>query len=285
VAQAGAEWDREQASIMARLAPDSGIDQRLRDQLNARMHAMPARQTVTSAEAARHAAAITEMDRRIAATITATTPEQAEAIAAARRALDEARRMLAGFEAEASARLAEAQALRQGQVAEAAERSEKIEALEGRIAEAEAQVAEAAAGSQMHRWAAFVFGRNPELITEAEAKRVAAIFGAGLAIAAALAGSITAVFAEWFETRGVAPRLVRVPVEIEKRVEVETPIEVPVEVERLVYVPIPTGPGTDEALEELLALLPPHVAAELRREVEAGEARRLGAREATLAAG
>ena len=60
----------------------------------------------------------------------------------------------------------------------------------------------------------------------------------------------------------------------------EKRVEVPVEVERLVYVPIPTGPGSDEMAEELLAALPPALAEDLRREIEAGQVTRLGAQEA-----
>ena len=282
VAQAGAEWDREMATLERRLRPDSGIDQRTRDQLNRRMQTMPARQTVTDAAAAAFADPIADLDRRIEASITATTPEQADAIEAARRALEAARKTLAAFEAEAAGRLAQAQRQRQESRDAAAERSARIEQLEGEIAAAEAVVAEAAAGSQMHRWGAFVFGRDPKLVTEAEAKTVAAFFGGGLAFAAALAGSITAVFAEWFEARGVAPRVLRVPVEVEKRVEVEVEkrVEVPVEIERLIYVPFPAGPGSDEAAEELLACLPPALADELRREIRAGHVARLAPREA-----
>jgi hypothetical protein len=282
VVKAGEDWDREMATLERRLRPDSGIDQRMRDQLNAYMHAMPPRQKVTDGAAARRADSIADLDRRIEASITSTTPEQADAIAAARIALDEARRTLASFDKEAAERLAQAQRQRQERLAAAADRSVLIEELEGEIAAAEAAVAEAAAGSQMHRWGAFVFGRDAKLITEAEAKTVAAFFGGGLAIAAALAGSITAVFAEWFETRGVAPLVLRVPVEIEKRVEVEVEkrVEVPVEIERLIYVPLPTGPGSDEAAEELLAALPPALADELRREIGAGHVARLAPREA-----
>ena len=243
---------------------------------------MPARQTVTDEAAAGYADPIADLDRRIEASITATTPEQADAIEAARRALEAARKTLADFEAEAAGRLAQAQRQRQESRDAAAERSARIEQLEGEIAAAEAVVAEAAAGSQMHRWGAFVFGRDPKLVTEAEAKTVAAFFGGGLAFAAALAGSITAVFAEWFEARGVAPRVLRVPVEVEKRVEVEVEkrVEVPVEIERLIYVPFPAGPGSDEAAEELLACLPPALADELRREIRAGHVARLAPREA-----
>ena len=282
VAQAGADGIGRRRRSWSGWRPTVASSQRMRDQLNARMQAMPARQKVTAEAAAGYADPIADLDRRIEASITATTPEQADAIEAARRALEAARKTLAAFEAEAAGRLAQAQRQRQESRDAAAERSARIEQLEGEIAAAEAVVAEAAAGSQMHRWGAFVFGRDPKLVTEAEAKTVAAFFGGGLAFAAALAGSITAVFAEWFEARGVAPRVLRVPVEVEKRVEVEVEkrVEVPVEIERLIYVPFPAGPGSDEAVEELLACLPPALADELRREIRAGHVARLAPREA-----
>ena len=284
VEKAGSAWDKEQASILDRLRDDS-IDQRMRDQLNARMHAMKARQTVTDAAAESFAAEIGEVRQRLGRSATTPSPEAQARIDGAARALEETQAARAAFAAEAAKRLRESAERAEAARRAAEGRSAQIEALEAKVVDAETAVAEAAAASQMHRWASFVFGTEPKLVSDAQAKRVAAAFGAAMAVAAALAGSLTAVFGEWFRVRGVAPVTVEVPVEtrvevevpvevrvpVETRVEVpvEVPVQVPVPVDRFVYVPLPSGPGAEEMLGEVLARLPPRLAADLRGQLAA----------------
>jgi hypothetical protein len=47
--------------------------------------------------------------------------------------------------------------------------------LEAQAADGERAVADAAGASQMHRWASFAYGKDSAEITEAEARRIAAI--------------------------------------------------------------------------------------------------------------
>jgi hypothetical protein len=284
VERAGSDWDAQQASILDRLRADSGLDQRMRDQLNAVMHAMPTRQAAVDTAAAPFAAGIAGLRQQLSRAETAPSPAARARVERAEDALAAAVAARAAFEAEAARRMRESAERAEAARRAAEARSAQIEALEERIVGAGTALAQAAAASQMHRWASFVFGAAPAEVSDAEAKRVAAVFGAAMAVAAALAGSLTAVFGEWFRVRGVAPLTIEVPVEtrvevevpvevrvpVETPVEVRVPVEVPVPVDRFVYVPMPAGPGSDEILDEVLARLPPRVAAALRGELGAG---------------
>jgi hypothetical protein len=265
VERARKDWDDEQQSLERRLRPDSGLDGATRAQLQERMRRMPARQSVTDAAAAKFAGRVAELQARIEASVRAPSAKARVQAAKAAESLDAARAALAAFEAEAAGRQRERveRAVQDGAAARA--RAGQVKALEDRLVEANRAVAEAAARSQMHRWAAFVFGADPGAVTDAQVKTVAAAFGAALAVAASLAGSVTAIFAEWFRVRGVEPVTVPVPVEVPVRVEVPVEIRVPVECVRFVHVPMPPGMGI---VDDVLAALPPRLAAQLRAELD-----------------
>ena len=166
VERAGADWDREQQSLERRLRPESGIDGKLLEQLQERMYEMPSRQTVTDRAAAAFAEGIVGLEGRLAAAIGTPDPQVLVRIESAARLVDATRAELTAFEDEAADHERD-RAERERALSEAAvSRSERIEALETQAAAAKQAVAEAAAASQMHRWAAFVFVKNPAEITE-----------------------------------------------------------------------------------------------------------------------
>lgn len=171
---------------------------------------------------------------------------------------------------------------------EADSRKQEIENLKSELADledektkAEWDINVAANESQMHRWTAFMFGVKPEEATEDMVKRVIAAFGAFLGIVGSLAGASVALYAQWFRAMGMQPVIKEVEKIVEKEVEVEKivekEVEVEVEVEKIVekevevpayiehvYVPVPVGEGSQQALNDMLASLPQDAANELK---------------------
>lgn len=121
----------------------------------------------------------------------------------------------------------------------------------------------------MHRWAAFAYGVPATDVTDDQVKRIGAILGAFLGLVGSLTGASVAIYAEWFRSRGIQPKViekrVEVPVEVER--EVERRIEVEVPVVRHVYVPVPVGDDVDDMVEAIIDALPEAAAAELRSQL------------------
>ncbi len=266
--EAKTAWNDEQESILTRLEGDA-IDDRMRRQLNNRMHAMPALQTAISKVRVKFDAPIAQVNQAIEASITEPSLEALAILEAAEIRLTGAQDQLNTIEIAAAER-ADARIANEVANQETAKtRAAEIEQIESQIVAAQRSVEVSSETSQLHRWAAFVFGVNPAEISNEQVKRTGAVFGVILAIVGALTGASVAMYSEWFRARGIQPKVIvkQVPVEVIVEKEVEKIVEVEVPTIKYKYVPVPIGDDLEEAVEGLLQALPKEAADELRAQL------------------
>ncbi len=258
-------WNNEQESILKRLN-GTAIDARMRKQLNNRMYAMPALQKKINNARAKFDMEIAKVNASIEASITAPSPEALASLDAAKTRLKEAQDQLSTFEVEAAERAA--LRIKNELVSEdrAKKRAAEIETLEAQIVSAQREVEEKSETSQLHRWAAFVFGVDTAKVSDEQVKRTSAIFGLILGVVGALTGASVAMYSEWFRTRGIRPKVVEkeVPVEVIVEKEIEKIVEVEVPTIKYKYVPVPVGENLEDAIDGILQALPKEAADELR---------------------
>ena len=252
--QADKAWIEEQQWINERLKNDA-IDNKTRDQLNRRMRGMPPRQAVVAEARAKYDAQIKKLNQSIEASIIAPSPEALALLNDAENRLKDARKQLRLFEDEVADRVNTRIDNELAAEDAAKKRSGEIEAIEAKIVTQQLLIDEESQASQMHRWAAFVFGVEASEVSDEQVKRTSAIFGVILGVVGALTGASVAMYSEWFRTRGIQPRIV------EKKVEVEVPTIV------YKYVPVPIGDNLQEEVDGILQALPPDAAKELRSQL------------------
>lgn len=261
-------WIEEQQWINERLKNDA-IDAKTRGQLNRRMRAMPPRQSVVTGARVKFDRQIAKVNTGIEASITAPSPEALVILDAAEGRLNKAQDQLNTFEVEAAARAASR--IDNGLAIQniAKKRAAEIEALDVKIIAAQRLVAEKSEASQLHRWAAFVFGMDTAKVGDKQVKRTSAIFGMVLGIVGALTGASVAMYSEWFRMRGIKPKVIEkeVPVEVIVEKEVEKIVEIEVPTIKYKYVPVPIGENLEDAIDGIVQALPKEAADELRSQL------------------
>ena len=250
--KAGAAWDAEQKSIMDRLQ-SGALDEKMTAQLNNRMRSMPARSSVVDRARAPFDRQIAELNAKLSGTTVRMTAATKLRIDQALSALQDAQEKLAAFNDQAAQRQRDRVEDLQIKAVATEARAATIDAKKKELIAAERAFADAAIGSQMHRWASAVFGVDAIALTDGQVKQVAVFFAIIMGLAGALTGSIMTMIGEWYRIRGVQPVI--------QTVEVETPVDV------YRYIPVFVGPSGAETEESVLSRLPADLAEQLRAEL------------------
>ena len=184
--KAGAAWDAEQKSIMDRLQ-SGALDEKMTAQLNNRMRSMPARSSVVDRARAPFDRQIAELNAKLSAgTTVGMTAATKLRIDQALSALQDAQEKLAAFNDQAAQRQRDRVEDLQIKAVATEARAATIDAKKKELIAAERAFADAAIGSQMHRWASAVFGVDAIALTDGQVKQVAVFFAIIMGLAGAL---------------------------------------------------------------------------------------------------